>query len=202
MLIFLGLYGRLKDLATIDEKYNVAVTVSTGMLDYWVVDNDDTGTQCINLLKQRGMQFQNFVCLNRIKDLESAMKRRFDAPHNSQRLFDLLKVSNPDVNVAFYKALRDTLVCDNIDIASHIGYGKADGKRYRVTSLVGDLIEPSGKFELKFLCVQIHSWRSFLSIIIPSFFRFYDWRWSGKNRWQNELRNGGSPYQYCEQERR
>jgi structural maintenance of chromosome 4 len=42
---------------------------------------------------------------------------------------------------AFYFALRDTLVCNNIDLATRIAYGQ---RRYRVVTEVGELIEMSG----------------------------------------------------------
>ena len=58
------------------------------------------------------------------------------------RLFDLVKVNNPDIRPAFYFALRDTLVAKDLDQAMRIAYGKTC---YRVVTLAGQLIEMSGE---------------------------------------------------------
>ena len=42
---------------------------------------------------------------------------------------------------AFYMALKDTIVCENLDIANRIAYGQP---RYRCVTLGGELIEKSG----------------------------------------------------------
>lgn len=43
---------------------------------------------------------------------------------------------------AFYYAIRDTLVANDLNQASRIAYGKV---RHRVVTLNGEIIEPSGK---------------------------------------------------------
>lgn len=40
------------------------------------------------------------------------------------RLFDLVRVREERVKLAFYFALRDTVVADSLDQASRIAYGK------------------------------------------------------------------------------
>jgi len=40
------------------------------------------------------------------------------------RLFDLVRVREERVRLAFYFALRDTVVADSLDQASRIAYGK------------------------------------------------------------------------------
>ena len=40
------------------------------------------------------------------------------------RLFDLVRVREERVKLAFYFALRDTIVADSLDQASRIAYGK------------------------------------------------------------------------------
>lgn len=57
------------------------------------------------------------------------------------RLYDLVRVNDERVKTAFYYALRDTLVANNLDQASRIAYG---ARRYRVVTLNGDLIETTG----------------------------------------------------------
>lgn len=63
------------------------------------------------------------------------------SPENVPRLFDLIRVEDERVLPAFYFALRDTLVAENLDQGQRIAYG---AKRYRVVTLGGDVIETSG----------------------------------------------------------
>lgn len=42
-----GIYGRLGDLGTIDEKYDVAITTACSFLDYFVVDTVSNAERCI-----------------------------------------------------------------------------------------------------------------------------------------------------------
>lgn len=107
---FAGLYGRLKDLATIDEKYNIGATVASGMLDYWVVNDDSTGADCIQFLKDNRLQAQTFVCVSKMGNLAHVCKQPFRTPSNSLRIFDQLKIRNTELAPVFYKAFRDTLV--------------------------------------------------------------------------------------------
>ena len=64
-------------------------------------------------------------------------------PENVHRLFDLVNVQNPDILPAFYFALRDTLVANDLEQATRIAYGKT---RYRVVTLQGQLIDTSGEW--------------------------------------------------------
>lgn len=64
-----------------------------------------------------------------------------NSPENAARLYDLVRIEDERLTAAFYFALRDTLVANDMDQATRIAYGK---KRYRVVTLKGDLIETSG----------------------------------------------------------
>ena len=64
-------------------------------------------------------------------------------PENVHRLFDLVKVQDTAILPAFYFALRDTLVANDLEQATRIAYGKT---RYRVVTLQGQLIDQSGMF--------------------------------------------------------
>lgn len=48
----------------------------------------------------------------------------FFRPENAKRLYDLVQVKDPDVKIAFYFALKDTLVADTLDQATRIAYPK------------------------------------------------------------------------------
>ncbi len=57
------------------------------------------------------------------------------------RLVDLIRVEDERVLPAFYYALHETLVANNIQQAREIAYGQ---RRYRVVTVNGDVIEISG----------------------------------------------------------
>lgn len=63
-------------------------------------------------------------------------------PENTPRLFDLVKVEDEKVRLAFYFALRDTLVANNLEEATRVAFQK--DKRWRVVTLQGQIIEQSG----------------------------------------------------------
>lgn len=73
------------------------------------------------------------------------IEKNIYSPKNVHRLYDLIRVEDERVKTAFYYALRDTLVAEDLEQASQIAYGE---KRYRVVTLKGDLIETSGIFFL------------------------------------------------------
>ena len=64
-----------------------------------------------------------------------------DIPEKVPRLYDLIRVKDERVKPAFYFTLRNTLVADNLEQATRIGYGRM---RFRIVTLKGELIEPSG----------------------------------------------------------
>ena len=56
-------------------------------------------------------------------------------------MYELIKITDEKFKDAFYFGLKDTLVCDGIDLATKIAYGQV---RHRVVTLKGELIEKSG----------------------------------------------------------
>ncbi|XP_066152945.1 structural maintenance of chromosomes protein 4 isoform X2 [Euwallacea fornicatus] len=136
-----GLFGRLGDLGAIDAKYDVAVSTACGPLDNIVVDSVDCAQWCIEYLKQNDIGRAVFIALDKQEHLRNKACSRIQTPENVHRLFDLIKMSDERVKTAFYYALRDTLVAEDLEQASRIAYGT---RRYRVVTLKGDLIETSG----------------------------------------------------------
>lgn len=55
------------------------------------------------------------------------------------RLFDLVKCQNEDLRLAFYYAMRDTVVANDLDQASRIAYGRDKRWRRVVTLKVGGM---------------------------------------------------------------
>ncbi|XP_053315519.1 structural maintenance of chromosomes protein 4 [Spea bombifrons] len=136
-----GIYGRLGDLGAIDEKYDVAISSSCGALDHIVVDTIDTAQECVNFLKRQNVGVATFVGLDKMKVWEKGLDK-IQTPENIPRLFDMVKVKDEHIRPAFYFALRDTLVADNLDQATRVAFQK--NKRWRVVTLQGQIIEQSG----------------------------------------------------------
>ncbi|XP_075232344.1 structural maintenance of chromosomes 4-like protein gluon [Lycorma delicatula] len=136
-----GIFGRLGDLGAIDEKYDVAVSTACSPLDNIVVDVVETGKCCVEALKRDNVGRATFIGLDKQQHLRGKYSEPFHAPENVPRLFDLIKVADDRVRPAFYYALRNTLVAENLEQASRIAYGSV---RHRVVTLDGEIIEPSG----------------------------------------------------------
>ena len=140
-----GILGRLGDLGAVDRKYDIAVSTACGPLDNIVTETLNDATACIEFLKKNNLGVAKFIALDK-------MSQRFNwtegesYPERVPRLFDLIRVKDERVRVAFYYGLHDTLVTDDIEQGSRIAYdrNKTQGRRYRVVTLKGQLFEVSG----------------------------------------------------------
>ena len=133
-----GFHGRLGNLGAIDPKYDVAISTACGALDNFVTDTVEAGQQCIEYLRKTNLGRGNFMCLDKLR------ARGMDAiqtPENAPRLFDLVTAKDDIFRPAFYHALQDTLVANDLAQANRIAYG---AKRWRVVTLAGELIDKSG----------------------------------------------------------
>ncbi|XP_061683250.1 structural maintenance of chromosomes protein 4 isoform X2 [Syngnathoides biaculeatus] len=136
-----GIYGRLGDLGAIDEKYDVAISSSCGALDHIVVDTIDTAQKCVTFLKEQNIGVATFIVLDKMKVWENNMNP-IRTPEESPRLFDLVRVNDTSLRPAFYFALRDTLVAQDMEQATRMAFQK--DKRWRVVTLKGQIIEVAG----------------------------------------------------------
>lgn len=73
-------------------------------------------------------------------------------PEDSPRLFDMVRVKDEAVRAAFYFALRDTLVANDMEQATRMAFQK--DRRWRVVTLKGQIIEMAGG------CFQGLTWSS------------------------------------------
>jgi len=128
----------LGDLGTIEDKYDVAVTTACGALNNLVVDTVEQGQACIEVLRRGNIGRASIMVLDKLPSRDLAP---IDTPEGVPRLFDLIKPKDPKFAQAFYKGLHNTLVATDLAQAQRIGYGK---KRWRVVTLAGQLIDPSG----------------------------------------------------------
>lgn len=133
-----GFHGRLGDLGVIDDKYDVAVTTACSALNNLVVDTVEQGQACIEHLRKGNVGRASFMVLEKLPPRDLGP---IETPENVPRLFDLIKPKEPKFAPAFYKGVFNTLVANDLAQAQRIGYGK---KRWRVVTLAGQLIDPSG----------------------------------------------------------
>ncbi|XP_031716571.1 structural maintenance of chromosomes protein 4 isoform X1 [Anarrhichthys ocellatus] len=136
-----GIFGRLGDLGAIEEKYDVAISSSCGALDNILVDTIDTAQKCVMFLKEQNIGFATFIGLDKMKVWERNMAP-IRTPEDCPRLFDMVRVKDASVRPAFYFALRDTLVAQDMEQATRMAFQK--DKRWRVVTLKGQIIEMAG----------------------------------------------------------
>jgi structural maintenance of chromosome 4 len=131
-------HGRLGSLGTIDSKYDIAISTACPALDNLVVDTVEAGQQCVEYLRKNNIGRAKFILLEKLpkRNLE-----KIQTPEDVPRLFDLVKFKHEKFAPAFYSVLADTLVAKDAEQARRIAYG---GKRWRVVSLQGMLIDKSG----------------------------------------------------------
>ncbi|RCK64786.1 Structural maintenance of chromosomes protein 4 [Candida viswanathii] len=136
-----GFYGRLGDLGTIDEKYDVAISTAAPGLDSMVVETVETAQACIEYLRKNQLGYANFICLNKLRNFDLAPIRTPGDPSHVKRLFDLIQPSSAKFAPAFYSKVYDTLVAPNLTEAKKVAYG---AKRWKVVTLDGNVIDISG----------------------------------------------------------
>ena len=133
-----GFHGRLGNLGTIDQKYDVAISTACPSLENLVVDSVAVGQQCIEYLRKNNLGRANFICLRELarRDLSAV-----ETPEGVPRLFDLVQSKDDIVRPAFFSVLQNTLVAKDLEQANRIAYG---ARRWRVVTLDGQLIDVSG----------------------------------------------------------
>jgi structural maintenance of chromosome 4 len=133
-----GFHGRLGNLGTIDQKYDIAISTACGALDNFVTDTVEGGQQCIEYLRKTNLGRGNFMCLDKLGNRDLSP---IETPESVPRLFDLIKAKDPKFLPAYYHSLQNTLVANDLAQANRIAYG---AKRWRVVTLDGQLIDKSG----------------------------------------------------------
>jgi len=136
----IGVIGRLGDLATISEKYDVAISTACHMLDHVVVKTTMAAQKCLEFLRKHNLGRANFIPLDKMK--KGMHDRAVETPEQAPRLFELIRPVHPLVIPAFYLALSNTLVAKDLETATRLAYEY--NKRWRVVTLDGQLIEMSG----------------------------------------------------------
>ncbi len=133
-----GFHGRLGNLGTIDQKYDVAISTACPSLENLVVDSVEVGQQCIDYLRKNNLGRANIILLDRLarRDLST-----IETPEGVPRLFDLVKTRHDVFRPAFFSVLQNTLVAKDLEQANRIAFG---ARRWRVVTIDGQLIDVSG----------------------------------------------------------
>ena len=135
-----GVLGRLGDLATIAEEYDVAVSTACGMLDHIVVQTTAGTQKCLEFLRRHNLGRASFVPLDKMK--KGAHDRAVETPEGAPRLFDLIQPGHASITPALFLAVKNTLVAPDLETATRWAYDF--GSRWRVVTVDGKLIETSG----------------------------------------------------------
>ncbi|XP_062106651.1 structural maintenance of chromosomes protein 4 [Humulus lupulus] len=138
-----GIYGRMGDLGAIDAKYDVAISTACHGLDYIVVETTGAAQACVELLRRENLGVATFMILEKQVDNLPKLKEKVHTPEGVPRLFDLVKVQDERMKLAFFAALGNTVVAKDLDQATRIAYS-ANKEFRRVVTLDGALFEKSG----------------------------------------------------------
>lgn len=130
-----GILGRLGDLGTIPRKYDIAISTSCGALDHIVVETMELAQKAVEYLKKNNLGQASFIGLDKMQRWAQESAKPFNGPApTAQRLFDLIDTSSyPQVKPCFYFALRNTLVAENLDVATDWAFKHR--QRHRVVTL-------------------------------------------------------------------
>jgi len=141
------LLGRLGDLGGIDRQYDVAISTAAGALNNLVCRTVDGAQKCIDYLRAKKLGRATFIVLEKIQYLQEQMNQyvpdKMSKKEKCPRLFDLVRPRDEEVTIAFYYAMRNTLVAKTLDQASKVAY-KGTKCIHRIVSMKGELIELSG----------------------------------------------------------
>lgn len=118
----------------------MAVSTACGMLDHIVVQTSAGAQRCLTFLRKHDLGRANFVALDKTK--KGAHDRAVETPEGAPRLFDLISPRHPAVTPALYLGVGNTLVAPDLDTATRWAFDF--GKRWRVVTVDGKLIEGSG----------------------------------------------------------
>ena len=135
-----GILGRLGDLCTTTAKYDVAVSTACGSLNHIVVQTTAGTQKCLEFLRKHNLGRASFIPLDKMK--KGAHDRQVETPEGAPRLFELITPGNFAVTPALFLAVGNTLVAPDLETASRWAY--EFGKRWRVVTVDGKLIESSG----------------------------------------------------------
>ncbi|MDD3419170.1 MAG: chromosome segregation protein SMC [Candidatus Gastranaerophilales bacterium] len=132
-----GIHAPLAKLGKVDKKYSLALEVAMGSrMRYIVVDSDEVASVAIEILKSANAGRASFLPLNKIKKAPASLNLPKEQGVVDYAI-DLIEYDDV-YDDAFYHALGDTLVVEDMQVARRL-FG-----RYRMVTLDGSIVEKSG----------------------------------------------------------
>ncbi|OMP03047.1 RecF/RecN/SMC [Corchorus capsularis] len=150
--LFQGVHGRMTDLCRpSSKKYNLAVTVAMGrFMDAIVVEDENTGKECIKYLKDQRLPPQTFIPLQSVR-VKPIIERLRTLGGTTHLIYDLIQYPLPmlillvlflsENRYAVLFAVGNTLVCDDLEEAKVLSW---TGERFKVVTVDGILLTKSG----------------------------------------------------------
>lgn len=139
--LFQGVHGRMTDLCRPNrKKYNLAVTVAMGrFMDAVVVEDENTGKDCIKYLKEQRLPPMTFIPLQSVR-VKPVLERLRNLDGTAKLAFDVIQF-DPELEKAVLFAVGNTLVCDDLDEAKRLSW---TGERFKVVTVDGILLTKAG----------------------------------------------------------
>ncbi|XP_023637979.1 structural maintenance of chromosomes protein 1 [Capsella rubella] len=139
--LFQGVHGRMTDLCRPNrKKYNLAVTVAMGrFMDAVVVEDENTGKDCIKYLKEQRLPPMTFIPLQSVR-VKPVFERLRNLGGTAKLVFDVIQF-DPELENAVLFAVGNTLVCDELEEAKVLSW---TGERFKVVTVDGILLTKSG----------------------------------------------------------
>ncbi|CAN7118014.1 unnamed protein product [Brassica rapa subsp. narinosa] len=138
--LFQGVHGRMTDLCRPNrKKYNLAVTVAMGrFMDAVVVEDENTGKDCIKYLKEQRLPPMTFIPLQSVR-VKPVLERLRNLDGTAKLAFDF--TFDPELEKAVLFAVGNTLVCDDLDEAKRLSW---TGERFKVVTVDGIILTMAG----------------------------------------------------------
>lgn len=135
-----GIHGTVADLASVEDKFSVALEIAAANKMYSIIAEDDNvASRAIGFLRDKKIGFASFLPLNKIKpskDIDLSTLKKISGVFDSAiNLIDF----DPKFKNAFSHVFGSTIIVKDIDTARKVGIGSV-----RMVTLSGDLIEKSG----------------------------------------------------------
>ena len=133
-----GIHGTIAELASVDPKYELALSTAAGArMQAIVVDDDQVAADAMAVLKKTGAGRATFLPLNKMQDGKPRAKAIMVVKNTLGYAIDLIDF-DPKYRAAFWYVFADTLVTGSLDEARRI-MGSV-----RIVTLTGEVIEASG----------------------------------------------------------